>query len=100
MRMSKDFAREFYSSVRWQKCRNAYMAYRHGICERCAEQGKIKPAAIVHHKIELTPENINNPRIALSFSNLKALCRECHLIEHGMTRKRYWVKPNGEVVMR
>lgn len=32
----------------------------------------------VHHKIELTPENINNKRIALGMDNLVSLCGQCH----------------------
>ncbi len=76
--MAKDFAKPFYSSKEWQKCRSAYIAHRKsvdgGMCETCHE----KIGYIVHHKIELTPENINNPDIALGFDNLKYDCHECH----------------------
>lgn len=100
MRMSEGIQRQFYGSVRWQKCRDAYMEYRHGLCEDCMAKGIIRPAEIVHHKIELTPENINNPSIALSFDNLKAVCRPCHLEEHGRKVRRYMVTPSGEVVTK
>ena len=57
------------------------MASRNYICERCGA-----PAAICHHRIYLTPANINDPSIALSWDNLEALCMECHNREH-MTKQ-------------
>lgn len=79
----REFAKAFYHSKEWLKCRAAYIAQRRaidgGMCESCHE----KPGYIVHHKIELTPENIHDPYIALSFSNLKFDCHECHNAEHG-----------------
>ena len=73
----KPWARSFYKSRAWQRCREAYIAYRHGLCERCGAGGKI-----VHHKVYLTPDNINDPEITLSFDNLELLCQECHNREH------------------
>ena len=32
----------------------------------------------VHHKIELTPNNISDPTIALNPDNLVSLCHDCH----------------------
>ena len=76
--MAKEFAKGFYNSKRWQRCRAAYIAYRKsvdgGMCETCKEE----PGYIVHHKEELTPENINDPDIALNFRNLKYDCHICH----------------------
>lgn len=37
----------------------------------------------MHHKILLTPNNINNPEISLNHAHLQYLCLECHNIEHG-----------------
>ena len=76
--MAKDFAKRFYSSKAWQDCRNEYMGRVHYLCENCMRKGIYKPAEIVHHKIELTPVNIENPEIALCFDNLEAVCRDCH----------------------
>lgn len=75
--MAKDYARKFYLSKRWKDCRNTYFAYRHGLCERCQGPGKI-----VHHKTYITPENINDPMVTLSFDNLELLCQDCHNREH------------------
>lgn len=73
----KKWAEKFYKSKAWQECRQAYFIYRHGICERCG-----RPGEIVHHKVYLTPENINDPNIILSFDNLELLCQDCHNKEH------------------
>lgn len=73
----KEFAKKFYKSKAWRKCRDAYFIFKHGLCERCNNPGKI-----VHHTIELTPENINNPTITLSFDLLELLCQDCHNKEH------------------
>ena len=81
--MAREFAKAFYQSRQWQKCRAAYIAYRKsidgGMCESCHEV----PGYIVHHKIHLTPENINDPDISLGFGNLKYDCHACHNAEHG-----------------
>lgn len=99
--MAKEFAKAFYSSKRWQQCRNEYAKQARHLCERCLLRGVIKPGEIVHHKIELTPDNINNPDIALSFDNLELVCRECHaeLHDEHNKHKRYVIGQNGEVVI-
>lgn len=78
----REFARKLYSSKRWQKTRAAYKKSVGGLCERCWKNGVIKAGEIVHHKIPLTPENINDPNIALSFDNLELVCRDCHAEIH------------------
>lgn len=83
--MAKEFARAFYSSKKWQDCRNGYAAYRSHLCENCLKRGIYKPGEIVHHKIEISPKTIDRPEIALNWDNLELLCRECHAAEHGQT---------------
>lgn len=73
----REFARSFYLSKAWRNTREYIFARDMGLCVRCG-----KPGEIVHHKIHLTPENINNPDIALSADNLELLCRDCHALEH------------------
>lgn len=75
----KDFSKQFYASQAWHKCRAGYIAYRHGICERCGGLG-----TIVHHKVYLTPDNINDPEVSLNWDNLELLCQDCHNNEHQM----------------
>lgn len=99
--MAQEFARKFYSSKAWQDCRNGYAAYRGHLCENCLRKGIYKPGEIVHHRIELTPLNIENPEISLSWDNLKLVCRECHAEEHRIDKIgiRYLIGDNGEVII-
>ena len=93
--MARAFAKSFYSSKRWQDCRNEYAKHAHHLCENCLRHGIYRPGEIVHHKIELDPININNPEIALGFDNLELLCRECHANVHDL-RGGKWSKVNAE----
>lgn len=82
------FAHEFYKTWTWMKCARAYKQSQSGLCERCWSKGLIVPGDEVHHKIKLTPENINDPAIALNWDNLELLCKNCHMEEHNRTRWR------------
>lgn len=87
--------KEFYVSNAWAMCRSAYKKYRGGLCERCLKRGIVRAGVDVHHKVRLTNVNINVPEIALSWSNLELLCRECHAAEH--SGRRYTVDALGRV---
>lgn len=80
--MARDFAIKFYNSKQWKKCRDSFKESKYHICERCGEPGEE-----VHHIIYLTPDNINDPYITLSFENLELLCSSCHSIEHNRKEK-------------
>jgi len=73
----REFARDLYQSKAWKAVRDAYMASKHGLCERCHNA-----AQIVHHRKHLTPNNIKDINITLNWNNLECLCRECHAQEH------------------
>ena len=75
--MAKEYAESFYKSDAWERCRAAFIVSRFGICERCG-----RPGHVVHHKIYITPANINDPAITLSWDNLELLCQDCHNREH------------------
>ena len=92
----KRFSDDFYVSPAWKRCARGYRQSVGGLCERCKERGLIVPAEEVHHKIRLTPENINRPEIALNWRNLIALCKECHMKEH-RKEKRWTVDEEGNV---
>lgn len=99
----KDYAEKFYKGTAWHKCRAAYLKSVGGLCERCMSNGLFVPAVIVHHKIHITPENIDDPNIILDWNNLEALCRDCHHDEHkefGAKRlgKRYFIDDSGRVI--
>ena len=96
--MAKDFARDFYNTKAWYKCAQAYKKYRRGLCENCLAKGVYTPGVIVHHIEHLTPENISDPKIALSFDNLRLLCRDCHAEEHA-GKKRYFFDEAGRLII-
>lgn len=96
--MAKEFAKAFYRSKAWQRCRNAYAKSVGGLCERCLACGVYTPGEIVHHKREITVDNINNPSITLNWDNLELVCRDCHSVEH--SKKRYFIDDSGRVSAR
>lgn len=95
----KPYAQSFYKSAAWQQCRNGYAKSKGYLCEECLKNGLYKHGDIVHHKTHITADNINDPKITLSWDNLELLCRDCHAKKHG-SRKRYKVNQYGEVVAR
>ena len=92
----KGFADAFYKSQAWMRCARGYRRSVGGLCERCKKRGLIVPAEEVHHKTHLSPENINNPEVALNWANLIALCKDCHMKEH-RKEKRWTVDADGNV---
>ena len=98
--MAREFSRAFYHSSAWQSCRASYIRSKGGLCEDCLQRGEITPGAEVHHLVELTPDNIGNPAVTLSWDNLRLLCHNCHTKRHAQsTGKRYRVdQATGAVV--
>jgi len=93
--MNAPWARQFYSSAQWKRCRNGYLQYRRGMCERCLGKGIITMGTEVHHKVHLTPENVSDPSVSLNWDNLELLCERCHDEAHRSTR-RYTVGSDGK----
>lgn len=98
--MAREFAKKFYHSQAWKNCRAAYIKSVGGLCERCLAKGLIVPATTVHHKVYISPENINNISVTLNWDNLEALCTDCHAEEHSKDIKRYKVDEFGRVTVR
>lgn len=93
----KPFARKFYKGKAWQSVRDYVMSRDARLCQDCLKQGKITTAEEVHHIVEITPDNINNPDITLNPDNLVSLCKECHAARHGARQRRYKVDEFGRV---
>ena len=93
----KDFAAGFYKSIVWKRCRDEYINSTGGVCEECLARGIYRPAEIVHHIIEINPQNIQDPKVTLNWDNLQALCRECHAEKHGARVHRYKIDEMGRV---
>lgn len=79
--MAKDYARNFYNGRQWEQTQAAYMSSKNYICERCGDM-----ARVVHHIKHITPKNIHDVNITLSWSNLMCLCHSCHQAIHGNMR--------------
>ena len=95
----KEWAKKFYESKAWRQTRDSVMKECNYICNRC--DNKNGPAEIVHHKIWLTPENINDVNITLNRDNLEPLCRVCHALEHegaGTTAEGTMFDENGDLI--
>ena len=98
--MARWFAVRFYKSKQWLKCRAAYIAERMridgGMCETCHEV----PGYIVHHKVRLTADNINNPDITFNHELLKYDCLICHNKEEASNKDndRYYFDDDGQII--
>lgn len=108
--MAQDWAVAFYHSPAWLHNRKAYMGkpvdtpfgiVPPGLCERCYSLGIMRPAKVVHHKTHLNPDNISDPRVALSFDNFQRLCQDCHAYVHtGYEPPRYTFDADGNILPR
>lgn len=93
----KDYARRFYSSKAWKETRKAYAKSKGNLCERCLKKGLYVPGVIVHHKVYLKRDNINDPAVSLNWNNLELVCRDCHAQEHDGLKRRYKVDELGRI---
>lgn len=96
--MAKEFAKPFYNSKKWLKIRKQKINMELGLCEICKH-----PGYIVHHKIHITPENVNDPNITINPNNLQYLCLQCHNKVHGVYAKNEPIREikfdcNGNVI--
>jgi len=67
---------------RWEKIRAAYLS-ENPLCEICKDNGKLKAADLVHHKIKLSIGGTND------YDNLQSLCQECHSRLHAEQGDRW-----------
>jgi hypothetical protein len=70
--------KSFYASEAWVTLRLLLINERGNRCEHC---NKIIPKSkdlIGHHKIELTPENVNDRSISLDPEMIEIICFDCH----------------------
>lgn len=64
----------FYRTYAWKKKRIQIMARDRQACQECRKQGRYAKAEVVHHIKHLQEA----PELALTDSNLEAVCKECH----------------------
>lgn len=77
---------KFYSSTEWKKMRRDVVLRDKNVCQKCGKIIFSKPN--VHHVINLTPKNIDDPNISLNPDNLITICEDCHNKEHGKGFKK------------
>lgn len=98
--MAREFAKGFYKSKAWERTREAYAASVGWLCEDCMREGRFTAGKVVHHIVPITPENITDPAITLSWANLRLVCQDCHAMEHKrQLQRRYEILPDGRVVV-
>ena len=73
--------------------------HKRGLCEKCYANGIHTLGEELHHKIHLTPKNINDRSITVNKDNLVLLCFDCHQSEHGnRVKKSYTFDEHGNLV--
>ena len=94
--MAKEYAKKFFPSAAWIRTSKAYAASKFFICEQFGQPAK---KYVVHHKRHLTPNNINNPMVALAWDNLQLLCTECHYTIHkAKNSRKVFFDERGQVI--
>lgn len=83
-------ARAFYHSGAWKRTRCAFLDSKHHICEICGGVGDL-----VHHKTYVTPQNVHDPSVTLSWDNLQCVCQACHNRLHFADGGAYRVTRKG-----
>lgn len=78
--IARDDLHAFYIAKAWLHLRAQVLKEQHGECRMCKAKGLYVPADTVHH-IKTVRQA---PWLALTKSNLMAVCDECHYkIHHG-----------------
>lgn len=83
----------FYASEKWIKFRQLIISQRGLRCEYCGQQVARLSELTLHHKKELTPENVNNVSISLNPENVMVVHHECHNKIHN----RFGYQPSHNV---
>jgi len=68
----------FYASDKWRNFRLLTINERGLKCEYCGERVAIARELTIHHKIELTPDNVHDALISLNPDNVMVVHHSCH----------------------
>lgn len=70
---------QIYNTARWRDLRAAKFR-ANPLCEKCLEEGLVRPAEDIHHKVSFMSVYDRNQRLHLAFDyeNLMSLCKHCH----------------------
>jgi len=81
--MAQDFARKLYTSREWIELRRNLIIERGPICQQCNTLMLDTSKLIGHHTERLTPQNVNDPNVALNPKKIELVCLTCHNKEPG-----------------
>ena len=81
--MAQEFAKKLYVSDEWRSFRYNLIQERGPVCQQCSRVMVDTSKLIGHHKIILTPQNINDLSVTLNKDNVDLICFDCHNKEHG-----------------
>lgn len=112
--MSYGIRKDFYHSKAWQDVRKTIWLKQNLLCNRCHRPVYVdgiseyipkenRRTGIVHHKIYLDDNNINDINITLNIDNLEGLCKDCHEKEHNKgqsLREDYYFDEEGNIHSR
>lgn len=69
---------EFYRSKEWEEFRQIYLLNHEMVCVHCGEPIVRKYDAILHHKEELTEDNVHDYNVSLNEDNIDLVHHHCH----------------------
>lgn len=75
----------FYNSALWEHMRQEVLKEQHYECQICKAKGIYTEAVTVHHIKYLR----QHPELALTKSNLMAVCDECHYMIHHKNKPKW-----------
>jgi len=81
--MAQPFAKKLYTSKAWIELRRNLIIERGPICQQCNTLVIDTSKLIGHHTERLTPQNVNDPNVALNLKKIELVCLTCHNREPG-----------------
>ncbi|MBP2657291.1 MAG: putative phage protein [Firmicutes bacterium] len=81
--MAQVFSQKLYMSKAWIELRRNLIIERGPICQRCNTLMLDTSKLIGHHTERLTPQNVNDPNVALNPKKIELVCLTCHNQEPG-----------------
>ena len=112
--MSYGIRKDFYQSKAWKQVRKNVWIKQHLLCAICNMPVYVdglsdylpkekRRTGIVHHKVWLDNNNIEDDNITLNEDNLIGICKECHEKEHHANmscRKDMMFDEDGYIIKR
>lgn len=87
---SKEIYDKAYNTRLWRQVREQVLKRDQYLCQRCLENGIVRPAEQVHHITPLSTfvDDADLHDLLTDQDNCISLCRECHEKEHKAMKER------------